>query len=111
MQAGTEEGRSHTNHLFGAVAGDMTECLIHAQDDIACIGHQDAILRFKGCGGNAQCFLGLLSLGDVYLGACHTQGIAFGIALGYRAAIQYPFPRSRFGRNAVFGLKKWGAPC
>ena len=62
---GLEQRGGAANGFGGAVAGDLGEGAVHAQDDAARVGDENAFLRFKGNGGNAQVFLCFLQLAVV----------------------------------------------
>ncbi len=50
---GIEQARVLPNHLFRAVAGDLTEGFIDAQNHPVRVGNHHALARFKGGGGHA----------------------------------------------------------
>ena len=62
---GLHQRRGLANGLLGAVACDLGERAVHAQDHAARVGDEDALLRLEGNGGDAQVFLGLLQLAVV----------------------------------------------
>ena len=65
MAPGLHQRRGLADGLLGAVAGDLGERAVHAQDHAARVGDEDALLRLEGNGGDAQVFLGLLQLAVV----------------------------------------------
>jgi hypothetical protein len=58
----SQDVRPLADGFFGAVAGDLGECLVDAQNHALCIGDHHALLRLEGRGRNALRFTGLLAL-------------------------------------------------
>ena len=54
-----------SKHFIGVVARDFGKAPVDTQDDVLGVGDEHALLRFKGGGGDALGFLGLLSLRQI----------------------------------------------
>src|SRR5487761_2272129 len=58
MTPGTENMRGFTDYVALAVACDSLKCLINPDNIAIYIGDKDAFMRFEGCSGNSQLFIG-----------------------------------------------------
>ena len=65
MAARVEDGRRLSDDFLGAVAGDVGERLVDAQDGALGIGHKHALLRLERNGGDALVGLRFQSVGMV----------------------------------------------
>jgi len=96
--AGFQDAWVFAYHVFGSVAGNLGECLVHPKDGAIGIGDHHSFLGFKYRGGNPQLFFGFFAFGNV-AGHCKVHDVATGIrhrdGMGFQPSAS-PFQSGHF---------------